>query len=94
MNTRIEYLPFKPVAKKIKNPGSQMSPKSPFSSHGCSSADHGPHGGGVCPVGLLGFRIVLLTAPSLSVIAEKWHFAVFVPDHSGGPAPDLHEVPY
>ena len=30
MNTRIEYLPFKPVAKKIKNPGSQMSPGSPF----------------------------------------------------------------
>ena len=26
--------------------------------------------------------------------AEQWHFAVFVPDHSGGPVLDLYEVPY
>jgi len=41
-----------------------------------------------------GLRIILITAPSHSDLSEKWHIAVFVPDHSGGPATDFHRLPF
>ena len=39
-------------------------------------------------------RIFLLTAPSHLVSSEQWHDAAFVPDHSAGPVPDSHGVPF
>jgi hypothetical protein len=41
-----------------------------------------------------GFRITLLTAPSHPDLPEKWHHAVFVPDHSGGSTTDFHRFPF
>jgi len=34
-----------------------------------------------------------IAAPSPSY-DEEWHLAAFVPDHSGGPVPDSHRVPF
>ncbi len=42
-----------------------------------------------------GSRIILLAAPSLPTFAGQWlSIAAFVPDHSGGLAPDLHGILY
>jgi hypothetical protein len=39
------------------------------------------------------FRIILLTAPS-RMLKSSDIFAAFVPDYSGGPVLDFHEIPY
>ena len=41
-----------------------------------------------------GFRINLLSAPSRSLEMLNSGFADFVPDHSGGTAPDFNGIPY
>jgi len=41
-----------------------------------------------------GFRICLLSAPSHQVSTRQWHIAEFVPDHSGGTAPDFNGIPF
>jgi hypothetical protein len=39
---------------------------------------------------------LILHVPRLPIplAAGQWHFAVFVPDNSGGPVLDFNEVPY
>jgi hypothetical protein len=37
-------------------------------------------------------RISLLSAPSRSASTKQWHFADFVPDYSGGTAPDSNRI--
>ena len=39
-------------------------------------------------------RITLLAAPSHSDLPEQWLPAAFVPDYSGGTAPDSHGIPF
>jgi len=40
------------------------------------------------------FRIILQTVPSHPALTRQWYYAVFVPDYSGGPVLEFHEVPY
>jgi hypothetical protein len=44
--------------------------------------------------GLLALRITLLTAPSHPLLMDSGVVAAFVPDHSGGSAPDFNGIPY
>jgi hypothetical protein len=39
-------------------------------------------------------RIILLSAPSHPAKTEQWQLADFVPDYSGGTAPESHGIPY
>jgi hypothetical protein len=46
------------------------------------------------PAGLLALRSSYLPRLPISVVADSGMIAAFVPDHSGGPAPGFHGIPY
>ena len=55
-----------------------------------------PLRGGFSPVqaGLLTLGSSYVPRLPIPLAAGQWHFAVFVPDNSGGPVLDSNEVPY